>query len=219
MNKILKIVLSLPKTIVFNFRYLPCNQALKMPIFVKYDTKCNIKGKVQIEDSICKFAMIRIGFHEVFFKDTREKTLLSVKGNLIFKGSAHIGSGSRIQVGEGGVLCLGDNFAISASSSIRCYKRIVFGKDIQFAWDCLVMDSDMHTIFDEWSNVCNSPKEIIFGDKIWIGCRSTILKGSMIPSNCVIGACSVVSGNKFEENTIIVGNPAKSVKKIGGWNL
>lgn len=46
-----------------------------------------------------------------------------------------------------------------------------------------------------------------------------ILKGAHVPNNCVIGARSVVAGSKFDDHTIIVGNPAKSVKKIGGFKI
>lgn len=165
--------------------------------------------------------MIRIGFHRVPVCGSREQTLLNVanKGKLIFNGTAHIGQGSKIYVAEDAQLIIGDNFAISASSQINCYKKIVFGRDIQFSWDCLVMDSDTHSIYDENGNLTNEAREIIFRNKIWIGCRSTILKGSVIPDNCVIGACSLVSGKQFESNSIIVGNPAKSVKRIKNWKL
>ena len=40
----------------------------------------------------------------------------------------------------------------------------------------------------------NKSREIVVGDKVWIGCRATILKGAIIPSNTVIGACSLISG-------------------------
>ncbi|MCD8287289.1 MAG: acyltransferase [Porphyromonadaceae bacterium] len=165
--------------------------------------------------------MIRIGFHKVPVCEPSARTIinLSPKGCLIFKGRAHIGNGSKIYVAEGAELVFGDNFAISASSQINCYKCIVFGRDIQFSWDCLVMDSDTHIIYNVNDEIINAPKEIFIGDKVWIGCRTTILKGTIVPDNCVIGACSLVSGTKFEPNSIIVGNPAKSKRMIKGWDL
>lgn len=39
-----------------------------------------------------------------------------------------------------------------------------------------------------------------------------ILKGARIPGNCVIGACSVVEKGDLKENSIIAGNPAKTVR-------
>lgn len=217
MNKKLQVILSLPKTIWFNLNYLPFHQALKFPLFIHYNTEVDVNGKILLEENV-RTAMIRFGFHDIPSKP-KVKARLLVDGNLLFKGSAHIGMGSVIHVEKGGKLILGDNFAISGSSTINCYKMITFGRDIQLAWDDLIMDSDTHQICDEDGNVCNEPREIIFGDKIWMGCRCTVMKGSKIPSNCVIGACSFVSGDKFNPNTIIVGSPAKSVKNISNWEI
>lgn len=114
---------------------------------------------------------------------------------------------------------LGENFAISASSTISCRKHIKFGKDMQFFWDCLVMDSDTHIFMDEQGNCINPNKEIVFDDKVWIGNGCMILKGAHVPNNCVIGARSVVVDCKFDDHTIIVGNPAKRVKRIGGFKI
>lgn len=80
------------------------------------------------------------------------------------------------------------------------------------------MDSDSHRIYIE-SEQINTDKEISFGNKIWIGCRCTILKGSVIPDGCVIAATSCVTGKNFEANTIIAGTPAKSIKKISSWEI
>jgi len=55
--------------------------------------------------------------------------------------------------------------------------------------------------------------DIIIGNDVLIGYQATILSGTIIPDGCVIGANSVVSGNKFEPYDIIVGNPAKTIKK------
>lgn len=221
MGKAWDLLFSVPKTIWFNFRYLPMKQAKRLPIWIHYGTSVEIHegGKIILPLNV-SLAMIRIGFHRVEVCGSDAKTVLSVSGGILcFQGTAHIGHGSKIHVSAGGRLTLGDNFAISASSALNCYKSIRFGKDVQFSWDCLVMDSDTHKIYDDEGNVTNEAKEIVVGDKVWIGCRATILKGAVIPNNCVIGSCSLVSGNKYEPNSVIVGVPAKSIKKIGGWKL
>ena len=221
-KKGLDILLSVPKTLWFNLCYLPVHQAVKLPIWIHYGTAITINkgGTIIIPNACVCTAMIHIGFHRVEICEPRAKTILSISGGVLcFLGSAHIGHGSKIHVSHGAKLILGDNFSISASSAINCYKSIRFGKDVQFSWDCLVMDSDTHKIYDDEGNVTNEAKEIVVGDKVWIGCRTTILKGAVIPNNCVIGSCSLVSGNKYEPNSVIVGVPAKSIKKIGGWNL
>lgn len=216
------IILSIPKTIWYNFMLLPFWLAIKLPIWVHYNASIKCRGKIVLSPlSPVHFAMVRIGFHVVPGKSSNEKTSIYIgrDGNLEFEGTAHIGRGSRIYVSRNGKLTLGNNFAISASSSILCYKRVLFGKDIQFSWDCLVMDSDTHDIIGESGEIRNEAREIVFGDKVWIGCRTTILKGSYIPSHCVIGAGSLVSGKHFEPHTIIAGVPAKSVKRIKEWKL
>ncbi len=218
---LMKKILSILKSLWFNFKYLPLKQALKLPVVLTYNTRIVCNGKVVLESKNITFAMIRIGFHKVPVCNDNDITSIIVEeeGRLYFKGSAHIGNGSKIYVADSAILSLGDNFAISASSALNCYYKIIFGRDIQFSWNCLVMDSDTHKIFDKEGRIVNPDKPITFGDKVWIGCNCMILKGSNIPSNSVIGANSVVSGGELQLNTVIVGSPARSIKEIGGWEL
>lgn len=220
MNKKILLLLSIPKIIWFNLIHLPFRQAIKFPIALTYKTKVRVGGAILVNDDV-GLCMIRIGFHQVPVCNDNDRTSLIVeKGSVLeFCGSAHIGNGAKLHVASKGHLTLGDNFAISASSAINCYHHIVFGRDIQFSWNCLVMDSDTHRIYDREGKLINKDQSVVLGDKIWIGCNCTILKGTIVPSNCVIGANSLLVGDKFEENSVIVGNPAKSFKKIGGWEL
>ena len=224
MNLYLKYLLSLPKSIWFNLRHLPLRQAVKLPFYIRYGTRVRVGGRICIEqgDAI-KMAMIVIGSHEADISDPKHTTCLTVEkgGELVFQRTAHIGLGTKIFVKHGARMYLGDHFAVSANSEFVCYKSMVMGRDIQFAWNCLVMDSDTHSIYDSKnSNLkINPDKEVRIDDKVWIGCRVTILKGTHLPSNCVVGATSFVSGRNFEPNSLIVGSPAKSVKHISGWEL
>lgn len=56
-------------------------------------------------------------------------------------------------------------------------------------------------------------KGITIGDNTFIGANATILPGSQIGSNCIVGACSVVKGI-VPDNSIVIGNPAKIIKNI-----
>lgn len=61
-NKALEVILSLPKTIMFNFRVLPFNQAIRLPIYVYNGMVIDEihKNVIQINGQIKRF-MIRLG--------------------------------------------------------------------------------------------------------------------------------------------------------------
>lgn len=223
LKKIFRMLLSMPKTVLFNFRYLPLEQAVKLPICFHYGTKIEMKGNgrgcVRFNGPI-HFGMVQYGFNTVHVCDCT-KTLFQIDkgGKICFGGKALIGRGSKFHVGGKGELTLGDNFIISAQSTINCYKSISFGDDIQFGWDCLVMDSDTHSIYDKDGSVMNPDKPIVFGNKVWIACKATIFKGSVIPDNCVIGAGTLITGQSFTPNTVIAGTPPRSIKEIGQWSI
>lgn len=52
--------------------------------------------------------------------------------------------------------------------------------------------------------------KIKIGNNVFIGSSSIILLNTTIGDNCIVGAGSVVRGN-FPDNSVIVGNPAKTV--------
>ena len=53
------------------------------------------------------------------------------------------------------------------------------------------------------------------GDGTLIGMGSTLLSGSRIGRNCLVGAASLVTeGKTFEDDTLIVGSPARAIRKL-----
>ena len=206
------------KTIYFNFKYLPFKQAIHFPIIIAKKVKLKrLKGKIIIED-IVYFKQIEIGFNDVgIFDYNYSRTIWDVSGIVIFKGRARIGHGSKIAVGENGTLVIGKNFTIVSESTIIAFNKISFGDDCLLSWDILVMDTDMHEIKNEFGNVINSNKEISIGHHVWIGCRSLILKGSVVPDNCVIGANSHLFKPLSDSSCVYVGNPSKIAVKNIYW--
>ena len=94
---------------------------------------------------------------------------------------------------------------------IICQKNIKLGDGCLLSWDILIMDSDFHKIANMFdSKVINAPKDIIIGNHVWIGCRSTILKGVAIADNTVIAAGSIIT-KSFEGGNCVVGGSGKHV--------
>ena len=62
------------------------------------------------------------------------------------------------------------------------------------------MDTDMHIIVDQAERIINNSRPVYIGDNVWIGCRSTILKGVNIMEGNVIGAGSVIRREIIKEN-------------------
>lgn len=57
-----------------------------------------------------------------------------------------------------------------------------------------------------------SKGDIVIGDGVWIGYGATILSGVSLGDGCVVGAGAVVA-KSFEPYSIIVGNPARCIRK------
>ncbi len=57
------------------------------------------------------------------------------------------------------------------------------------------------------------PKSIRVGDNVWIGSNATILAGVKIGDGAIVGAGALVTKD-VPENTVVVGIPAKEVRKV-----
>lgn len=56
-------------------------------------------------------------------------------------------------------------------------------------------------------------KPVHIGKRVWLGAGAIILPGITVGDNSIVGAGSVVT-HDVEENTIVVGNPARVLRKI-----
>ena len=55
-------------------------------------------------------------------------------------------------------------------------------------------------------------------DNFWLGAFSKVLKGAEVRNGCIVGLGSIVTSKNINENAIIVGNPAKEIKKGFSWS-
>ena len=216
----IKIILGLPKTLIINLKYFPIKTALKLPILVSNNVCLKkVSGDIILDTNI-RTGIIKIGFGDIgIFDKNRSRSIWQVSGRIIFKGKSNIGHGSKISVNKQGKLILGDEFKISAESSIICNNNITFGDNCLISWDCLIMDTDFHKVFNMYNERLNNDKPIVIGSNVWIGCRNTILKGTVIGDNVIVAANSNVCGYVEGENQIIGGNPIKTLKNDVYWEM
>lgn len=206
------------KTVYFNLKYLPFKQALKLPVLISKNVYLKeVSGRIHFDCPI-RFGLIQIGFGNVgIFDKKMSRTIWDVSGDVTFHGFGTIGHGSKIMVASEGSLVFGDKLKISAEVSFIVYNKIQIGYNCYMAWETLLMDTDFHKIKNENGEIINSPKPIIIGDYVWIGCKCIILKGAVIPNYTVIALNSLVNKKLTEENCLYAGSPVKIIKEKISW--
>lgn len=77
----------------------------------------------------------------------------------------------------------------------------------------LTHDYSWSVLKKKYGEILGNQQETVIEDNIFIGWGATILAGSHIGSNSIIGAGSIVSG-KLEGNAVYAGNPARKIMSI-----
>lgn len=139
--------------------------------------------------------------------------------NIINKGRIEIGNAvsiwsnitrTRISVHRGGSVIIGDNNFINGAI-ISAVSKVIIGNNCKFGPFSMVIDSDFHEINDH--NLKGKSSEIIIEDNVWIGAKTTILKGVRVGSGSVVAIGAVVTKD-VPPNTVVAGVPAKVISKI-----
>lgn len=95
--------------------------------------------------------------------------------------------------------------------------RVTIGDSALFAGQIDVSISDMHSIIDtETGRRINPPRDVVIGNRVWIGQRSMILKGAHIGDGTVVGAMSLVT-KQLPSDSICCGVPAHVVRTGATW--
>lgn len=203
--------LSLPKTIWFNFHYLPFRQAVNIPIFCYKVRMRKVKGKVAILSDNIKTGMIALGMDNVGIYPNNGLTWENT-GNIIFRGTARFGNNCSICVGRHGTIDLGDNFLTNAATKMVCVNSIKISENARIGWETLLMDTSFHRIKGLDGKLRGKGYgEIILGKNNWLGTKCTVFPGAKTPDYCVIGAGSFVNKDISEWPThiMVAGNPVQ----------
>ncbi|MCQ2582022.1 MAG: acyltransferase [Alphaproteobacteria bacterium] len=141
-------------------------------------------------------------------------TIKKTVGEIFVIGGALCSGHTRLFIDEG---CSLNNTKFYMNSRPNTF--IELGRDCMFSFDVSIWASDTHQIINNKTKqvVNNEVHGVSIGDHVWCGTRVTILKGTHIANNSVIGAASVVSGKFVEPNIVIAGNVAKKIKSNIDW--
>ena len=222
-KKIVIIIFSIPKSLVFNIKLFGIKKGIKIPILIKYNTIIKNCRRGSIELCNNKFASIKIGINHGTFGISEEKKVSLIyidnQSKIIFKGRADFKEGISILATYGGIINFGDNFSSNRNCFISSDKTILFGDEVVLGWNVHIRTSDGHEIYmkNNHDTIINPSKSVQIGNHVWIGANATVLKGVKIGDNNVVGFNSCVTKSYVCENCIIAGYPAKIIKENIDW--
>lgn len=218
---ILEIVLSIPKTVYFNFKILRWKDACKFPFAVSHYIKLegvSKKNFIVESKSLTPFSM-RIGFGDSA-SGIREskKGLIQIgrRGIIRIKGTVGLSQGV-VLVSNEGIIELGENFRCNYSTTIDSSQaNIIIGKNVVCGWHVTIKNNDGHFIVEK-GTMKQQSGDIIIGDHVWLCAESTVLKNVTIDNDSVVAyACVVTKGSGLKGN-LYAGQPAKIVRKDINW--
>ena len=144
---------------------------------------------------------------------TRGKPFVVNDGTIVIGNDFNLSSRivrSELATGHKGAIEIGDDVSINFGALISSQHLVKIGSNVRVGPYSIITDSDFHTIGKPYLAPTGVPT--IIEDRVWLGARVTVLKGSKIGKGSVISAGSVVTG-EIPPNVIAAGVPARVVRE------
>ena len=123
--------------------------------------------------------------------------------------------GLRIEVHNNGNIIFEEGVSIGQNFHITSASNLTIGKNTTISGNVFITNID-HEYKELNTHILDQPmliKETKIGENCFIGFGAAIQAGTILGKHCIVGASSVVRGD-FPDYTVIVGNPAKIVKRF-----
>lgn len=133
---------------------------------------------------------------------------LNVGDNVTIHGASVF---SAAKVFSDPTLTIGNNTHLGYNVGITVGCNVEIGNDVLIGNSVSIVTYDGHSAKPELRHLPapkESSKPIVIKNNVWIGARSTILKGVTIGEGSVIATGSVVT-SKVPPNSFVIGNPAR----------
>lgn len=205
---------SILRSVVFNIRHLPFRQAWKLPIWLRKPHIYSMKGKIRINAPI-RPGMIKLGGFGGHMYPDNGIHITQYGGEIIFNGSCMIGNNSFICQGNESTIILGDGFMATTSLKLISFKSIEFGKNTIFGWDCIVMDTNFHPLFDiKKQEFRKGYGPIKIGNDNWFAAKCKVLHSVTTPERCIFAlGTEIIKSSHFESYCVHGGNPIEIISR------
>lgn len=142
---------------------------------------------------------------------------LVITGKIVVIGKVYLGDCVLLEGGTNlltrGSINVGSHVFIS-NATISSTRKVELGDNVVMSPQSLIIDHDGYGI--DGNSALEIPVKI--GNHVWLGVRSTILKGVTIGDNAIVAAGAVVTKD-VAPNTIVGGNPARKIRNTGGYSM
>lgn len=201
-------------TLWINFKYLPFQQAKKLPILVYKPHLRQLKGKIVIENKNVRFGMIRMGFFTSALYPNNGFVLQN-EGVIVFKGRFYMGNDCYVICGNQGRIEFGEDFRVTAGLKMVSLCGITFGKETLVGWGVIIIDTNFHPLYDiEKKCFKKAFGRVNIGDNNWFSTQCMVMPGVSTPECCVFGARTIVTrGGQFEPYCVHGGSPVRVLSR------
>jgi acetyltransferase-like isoleucine patch superfamily enzyme len=201
------------KTIYFNFRVMPFQEAIRLPIWLFGKIEIPVcTGNVKWLSSSPHTGGWIIGNDCMRIQDNirPDVTIIELAGTLILGEHGKIRNGVVLRVY--GVTCIEEDVNVGYRCKIICKDKIHIGSLTQISWECQIFDTNFHYYVKDDRMIQRTEGEVYIGSHCWIGNRTSIMKDSYIADGCIVASNSLVNHNlKSSPRCLIAGIPARKV--------
>jgi acetyltransferase-like isoleucine patch superfamily enzyme len=230
MNKVLKFVafifrrdISILRTIYFNFHYFSYPTAVKFPVILHKSVRLRkTRGKIVLEGPI-KTGMVHLGKNTYGFQSKHDYTIWEqLGGTIILENKVLLGQATFIHVGKNAVLKIERNTGFGGNDKIICETSVTIKENTIVAWNVQIIDTDFRATINTITKTRNcSRKAIVIGKNNWLCFDCSILKGSITPDYCIVGAGSIINKDFSDAGeNVVIGNEnnVKVIAKYITWD-
>lgn len=147
---------------------------------------------------------------------------LLIKGNnntIIIKDNVNLKSTKITMEKDGNTITIGKKTTSSGIVEMYCKEgtSIKIGENCLLSRNIIFRTSDGHSILNQNNKRINQAQSINIGNSCWLSQNVTILKGTTLSEETIVGVGTILTKPFHEPNCVIVGIPGEIVKRQTTW--